>query len=81
MSFRLLAVGCEEKLHKVWPPNRELLEQELATELKGTHPVRILFTIDERSPDLRKRVAKSVNKITATPVVEDVFLYDAKAAE
>lgn len=81
LSFRLLAVGCKEKLHEIWPPNRELLEQEIATELKGTHPVRILFMIDERSPDLRKRIARRVNKITTTPVVEDVFLYDAKAAE
>lgn len=81
ISFNLLVVGCRENLLRVWPPDRRVLESELALEMQEPHPVQTLFLIRERSPELRKRLTKRLNKIFQEPVVSDVFLFDAKAAE
>lgn len=81
LNFRLLAVGCQESLSRAWPPRREVLERELASELSGQHPVKTLLLINEQSSDFRKRVTGKVNKILGSPVVQDVFLFNAKAAE
>jgi len=81
LSFNLLAVGCEELLARAWPPKIQDLEREFTLELKEPHPVQILFLIRERSPDLRQRLTRRLNHVLGKPVVSDVFLYGAKAAE
>jgi hypothetical protein len=81
LSFKLLAVGCEDALTTTWPPKREELEQELAKELREPHPVQILFLIRDRSPDLRRQVTRSLNKVLGKEIVRDVFLYSPRVAE
>jgi hypothetical protein len=81
VSFHLLAVGCKESLLQRWPPKQEELLRELALELQSPHPVQILGLIRDHSPELRRRLVKKINKVLGTPVVKDVFLFDAKASE
>jgi len=81
LSFRLLAIGCHEKLKSVWPPPKEALEREFLPELREPHPVQILMMIRDRSPELRKRLTERLNDVFKQRVVYDVFLFDAKAVE
>ena len=81
LRFRLLVVGCDQGLRENWPPKLDQLKRELAIELQEPHPVQTLLLIRERSPQLRQRLVKRINKLLASHVVEDVFLFDAKAAE
>jgi len=81
LSFELLAVGCKEALASAWPPKMDKLVKELTAELQEPHPVLILFWIRDGSPDLRKRVTCRLNRVLGKPVVQDVFLFEAKAAE
>jgi len=80
LSFRLLAIGCDEDLEVAWPPKRDLLERELALELQDTHPIQTALTIRDR-PDLRKRLASRINSVIDTPAVTDVFPFEVKVAE
>lgn len=82
LSFRLLAVGCREELGEVWPPAHELVEQQLQPELQEPHPVQILMMIRDRSTDLRVRLTARLNEgVFNSPVVYDLFLFEARAAE
>lgn len=81
LSFRLLAIGCHENLEGVWPPSKVALEREFLPELQEPHPVQILLMIRDRSPELRERLVERLNNVLKEPVVYDVFLFDAKAAE
>jgi len=81
LSFRILAIGCNEDFERAWPPEKGLVEKEFSLELQEPHPVQIALMIRDRSPELRARLAKRLNNVLKEPVVYDVFLFDATAAE
>lgn len=81
LSFRLVAVGCDNDLKAAWPPDMAGLEKGLEVDLQEPHPVQILLMIRDRSPELRQRLTHRLNAVLKRPVISDVFLYDAKVAE
>jgi hypothetical protein len=81
ISFRLLAVGCEEDLGRAWPPPLDRLEQAFTPELQGPHPVQTLMMIRDRSPELRARLTKRLNDVLEGGRAHDVFLFGAKGSE
>ena len=81
LTFNLLAIGCAEKLAPKWPPPLEKLKKQLESELREPHPVQTLFLIRDRSVDLRERVTRCLNNALGSKVVEDAFMFNAKASE
>lgn len=81
ISFRLLAVGCEEDLARAWPPPLDRLEKAFTPELEGPHPVQTLMMIRDRAPDLRARLTKRLNEVLEGGRAHDVFLFGAKGSE
>lgn len=81
LSFSIVAVGCQERLDPVWPPPRKELESALVTELRDRHPVEIIFQINDDSTEIRRRVTAVLNNVLGGSVVNDVFLFKARAAE
>ncbi len=81
LSFSIAAIGCQERLDPVWPPPREKLESALGAELRDRHPVETIFQINDDSPEIRRRVTAVLNNVLGGSVVNDVFLFKARAAE
>jgi hypothetical protein len=81
LNFRLLAIGCQEKLAAAWPPDQASLEREFRLELQGSHPVQTAMMIRDGSPDLRARLVARLNSLIEAPAVTDIFLFDIKVAE
>lgn len=81
LSFRMLVIGCEEDLNRVWPIDKGLVEKQFSLELQEPHPVQTALMISKRSPELRARLTRRLNEVLKESVIYDVFLWDATAAE
>jgi len=81
LSFRTLAIGCNEELEKAWPPEHDRVEKEFSLELQDVHPIQAAIMIRDLPPELRSRLIERLNSIINRPVVTDLFFFDIKVAE
>jgi len=78
LSFRVLAIGCNEELEKTWPLEHNLVEREFRLGLQNDFPIQATATIRNQSPRLRERLTKRINRLIGLPAVTDVYFYDVK---